>query len=382
MASLSISILEGNSALESIAAEWDQAVPESFTAALTRSSWYLAWQQSFPPKQIVGVTARQDGRLVGLLPMSLVKTDARGLYFCQATNFARGDYQPPIIASGAGPDVLPALLDAALDYFGRRIVYWFANIPETDSSARILPSHLSSRGLVVAEQVQTAPRLSIAGRTYAEIESTWSPSHRTDVRRQRKRLAALGKLSLWQPQNSNDAHELLEELFVVHDEKWLSQGQPGRFHDPAERRHFSAIVDRMWGNGLHLSALKSGETNVSYGFGFFSNNWIQWYRPTYRTDYHNYSPGKVHIALLLEEACQKQWQGFDFLTGPEPYKLQWTNETMRVMDYYASFSSSLPAFQWFTRGKPYVRDRLGPMYAQLQARLKKNSLLTHLFSRK
>jgi CelD/BcsL family acetyltransferase involved in cellulose biosynthesis len=382
MTSLSITVLEGVSNLESIAAEWDQAVPESFTATLTRSSWFLAWQQSFQPKQVVGVLARENGRLVGLLPMSLVKTDARGLYFCQATNFARGDYQPPIVASGAGAGVLPALLDAALDHFGKRIVYWFANIPETDASARILPSHLSSRGLVVAEQVQTAPRLSIDGRTYSQIESTWSPSHRTDVRRQRKRMAALGELRVWQPQNLNDAHALLEELFVVHDEKWVSQKQPGRFHDPAERAHFCTILDKMWGRGLHLSALKCGETNVSYGFGFFSDGWIQWYRPTYRTDYQNYSPGKVHIALLLEEICQNNWKGLDFLTGAEAYKLQWSSETMKVLDFYASFSNRSPAFQWFTKGKPYVRDRLGPMYAQMQARLKKNPLLTRLLSRK
>jgi CelD/BcsL family acetyltransferase involved in cellulose biosynthesis len=380
MASLSISILKGESALESIAAEWDQAVPESFSAALTRSSWYLAWQQSFPPKQIVAVTARENGRLVGLLPMSLVRTDARGLYFCQATNFARGDYQPPIIASGARPEVLPALIDAALEYFGKRIVYWFASIPETDLSARILPSHLSSRGLAVAEQVQTAPRLRIDGRTYSQIEATWNPNHRTDVRRQRKRLAALGRLSLWRPENLNDAHALLEEFFVVHDEKWLSQGQPGRFYDPAERKHFCAIVDKMWGRGLHLSALRCGEANVSYGFGFFSDTWTQWYRPTYRTQYQNYSPGKVHIALLLEEACHNDWKGFDFLTGAEGYKLQWSNESMRVMDYYASFSPKLPAFQWFTRGKPYMRDRLGPMYGQM--RLKTTSLLTRLLPRK
>ena len=382
MASLSITVLEGVSALESIAAEWDRAVPESFTAALTRSSWFLAWQQSFPPKQVVGVAARENGRLVGLLPMSIVKTDARGLYFCQATNFARGDYQPPILASGAGPEVLPALLDAALDHFGKRIVYWFANIPETDVSARLLPSHLSSRGLVVAEQIQTAPRLSIKGRTYSQIESTWSPSHRTDVRRQRKRLAALGELCLWQPRDLNDAHALLEELFVVHDETWLSQKQPGRFHDPAERTHFCTILDKMWGRGVHLSALKCGEMNVSYGFGFFSDDWIQWYRPTYRTDYHNYSPGKVHIALLLEEACQNRWKGIDFLTGAEAYKLQWSTETLKVLDYYASFSNRSPAFQWFTRGKPYVRDRLRPMYAQMQARLKKNPILSRLLSRK
>lgn len=382
MASLSITVLEGISAVESVASEWDRAVPETFTAALTRSPWYMAWYETFPPKQIVAVTAREEGRLVGLLPMSRIKTDARGLYFSQATNFARGDYQPPIIASGADPEVLPRLLDASLAHFGRRILYWFAGIPETHPAARLLPSHLSSRGLTIVEQSQVAPRLNIEGRTYSQIESTWSASHRTDVRRQRKRLGALGELSLWQPQSLSEAHSFLEEFFVVHDEKWLSQGHPGRFHDPAERRHFRAIADRMWGRGLLLSALRSGQTNISYGFGFLSDGWILWYRSTYRGDYQNYSPGKVHIALLLEEACQNQWNGFDFLTGPEAYKLLWSNGSMRVIDYHASFSPRLPAFQWFTRGRPYVRDRLGPRLARARARLQRSALLSLLLRRK
>lgn len=129
MPTLSITILEGASAIESVAAEWDEALPQSFTAALSQSSWYLAWQQAFPPKRAVAVVAREGNRLVGLLPMALVKTDARGLYFRQATTYAGGDYQSPVIASGAGPEVLPALLDASLEYFGRRIVYRFASIP-------------------------------------------------------------------------------------------------------------------------------------------------------------------------------------------------------------------------------------------------------------
>lgn len=382
MPSLSITVLEGVSALESVASEWDRAVPETFTATLTRSPWYVACYQTFPPQQVVAVAARKGGQLVGLLPMARIRTDARGLFFCQATNFARGDYQPPIVASDADPEVLSGLLDAALDYFGRRIVYWFAGIPQTHLAARVLPSHLASRGLAVMEQFQEAPRLNIEGRTYGQIESSWSPSHRTDVRRQRKRLAALGKLSLWQPQTLSEAQGFLEELFVVHDEKWLSQGLPGRFQDPAEQRHYRAIVDKLWGHGLHLSALRSGETNVSYGLGFVSGGWLQWYRPTYRGNYQNYSPGKVHIALLLEEACQDHWQGLDFLTGAEPYKLQWSNEILKVIDYYAGFSPRMPAFQWFTRGRPYVRDRLGPLLARTRARLQNTAWLSRVLRRK
>src|SRR6185437_4166750 len=147
MPALSVTIIEGPAAIESVAAEWDAAVPQSFTAALSQASWYLAWQETFPPLRAVAFVARQDGRLIGLLPMALVKTDARGLFFRQASTFAGGDYQSPVVAQGSGPEVLSALLDAALEYFGRRIVYRFASIPETDYAAQIIPSRLSSKNM-------------------------------------------------------------------------------------------------------------------------------------------------------------------------------------------------------------------------------------------
>jgi CelD/BcsL family acetyltransferase involved in cellulose biosynthesis len=367
--SLSIDVVQGTVPLQAIAAEWDAIVPPTFTAALSQSGWYFACQDAFPAKELVAVTARMGGRLIGVLPLLLMRTDARGLFFSQVTTFSRGDYQPPILGIDALPDVLPAMVDAAIGHFGRRIVYWWAKLPITEPSLEVLRSHLGRLGMSITEQVEVAPRLHIAGRSYAEIEATWSPSHRTDVRRQRKRLAGVNPISLWEPQSLDEAHSLLDELFTVHDEKWLSQGLPGRFQNSTERKHFGAIVQRLWGRGLHMSALRCGSINVSFGFGFFAAGWVQWYRPTYRTEFHNMSPGKVHIALLLEEACRRKWSGIDFLLGAEGYKLQWSNEQLRVIDLYASFSKWAPAYQWFTRGKPYVRDRLGPMYARFKARL-------------
>lgn len=375
MTSPSIEILQDASSQQAIAEEWDAAVPPSFTATLSQSAWYFAWRDAFPQRRSVIVTAREGGRLAGILPLVRIRTDARGLYFSQVTTFTGGDYQLPVVASGASPVVLPRMIDAAVEHFGRRFVYWWANIPTSDPSAGALASHLRSRGMQFIEEYRDAPRLDLAGRSYAEVEATWSPSHRTDVRRQRKRLAAMGSLSLWEPPDLDAARALLEEFFSVHDEKWLSQGQPGRFQDARQRAHFCAIVNRLWGRGLHFSALRCGNVNVSFGLGFFSDGWVQWYRPTYRRDYQNLSPGKVHIALLVEEACRRGWKGIDFLQGAEGYKLQWSNQQMRTVDYFASFRRWSPAYLWFTRGKPYVRDRLGPLYARTKARLQKVSTL-------
>jgi CelD/BcsL family acetyltransferase involved in cellulose biosynthesis len=371
MSSPSIELLKNRADRERIAEEWNAAVPHSFAATFSQPAWYFAWEDAFPPRESIIVTARESGRLVGILPLSRVRTDARGLYFPQITNFMGGDYQLPVVSSGANPHVLPMMLDAALEHFGRGFLYWWANLPASEPTASALASHLRSRGMQLFEQCQVAPRLDFLGRSYPEIEAGWAPSHRTDVRRQKKRLAAKGALSFWEPADLEAARALLEEFFVVHDEKWLSQGQPGRFQDPRQRAHFRAIVDRLWGRGLHFSTLRCGDVNVSFGFGFLSDGWVQWYRPTYRTDYQNLSPGKVHIALLVEEACRRGWKGVDFLQGAEGYKLQWSNQEMRTVDYFATFRPWSPAYQWFTRVKPYLRERVGPFFAQTKARLQK-----------
>jgi CelD/BcsL family acetyltransferase involved in cellulose biosynthesis len=266
------------------------------------------------------------------------------------------------------------MVDAAIEHFGKGSLYWWANIPTCETASTVLASHLRARGMHIAEEFEVAPRLNIEGRSYAEVEAMWSASHRTDVRRQRKRLAAKGAISLWQPSEVSSARALLEEFFVVHDQKWLSQGQPGRFQESVQRKHFRSIVERLWGRGLHLSALRCGDVNVSFGFGFFSDGWVQWYRPTYRHEYQNLSPGKVHIALLVEEACRWGWRGIDFLQGDEGYKFQWSNQQIRVVNYYASYYAWTPAYLWFTKGKPYVRKKVGPMYMRTKAQLQSAAL--------
>lgn len=376
MTSPSIEILQSRTGREDFAEEWNAAVPCSFAATLSQPAWYFAWQDTFPARKSIIIAAREDGRLVGVLPLSRVRTDARGLYFPQITNFTGGDYQLPVVSTGASPLVLPMMLDAAIDQFGRGSVYWWANLPTSEPSTAILASHLRSRGMQLVEQYQIAPRLDFLGRSYNEIEAAWAPNHRTDVRRQKKRLAAKGGLSFWEPPDLTAARALLEEFFQVHDEKWLSQGQPGRFQDPRQRAHYRAIVDRLWGRGLHFSTLRCGDINVSFGFGLFSDGWVQWYRPTYRRDYQNLSPGKVHIALLIEEACRRGWKGVDFLQGAEGYKLQWSNQEMRTVDYFATFRPWSPAYQWFTRVKPYLRERVGPVYASAKARLQRAGRVT------
>jgi|SRR5665213_1702002 len=371
---ISIEVSTGRSAIEAIAPEWEQLAGDTFSAAFSQPAWYLAAVDAFPPGKIAIATAREQDRLIGVLPLARTRTDARGLYFRQIAPIARGDYQPPLVLPEFAESAMPAMLDAALRHFGRRGVFWWPNIPETDPSLDLLRRYFTKHGMPWVESEEVAPRLRLDGRDFESVELDWTASHRKDVRRQRKRLATeRGPLSFWQPSSIAEAEPVLTEFFRVHDEKWLAQGFPGMFQDSVQRQYFRGVLHRLWGRGLHFSTVRCGDIDVSYQFGFFAGNWLQWFRPSYRTEFGVYSPSKIHVAMAVEEACRMKWSGVDFLLGEEPYKNLWANDSMKVVSFHAGFHRWAPSYVWFTRGKPYVKNKLALRYMRAKAWLQKRN---------
>ena len=364
---ISVEVTEGVDAFRRLAHEWEVLVNDSFAAVFASPGWYLAALNAFQVHKVAVITARIDGRLIGVLPLARIRTDARGLYFSHVTQPARGDYQPLITRPDLTTVAVPAMLNAAIRHFGRHGVYWFPNMPSKDPCVESIRSFCLERGMPVMEEKETAARLRLEGMEISAIQQKWSASHRKDVRRQFKRLSELGPVSVWQPVSLAEAGPVLEEFFRVHDEKWLSQGFPGMFGDATQRRHYRAILQELWSRGVHFSTLRCGSIDVSYHFGFFSGGWLQWYRPTYRHEFGSYSPGKIHIAMLIDEGCRSKWKGFDFLLGAEAYKNLWCNEEIEVTSIHAGFYSWAPSFFWFSRGKPFVRRRFQLTYLRARA---------------
>lgn len=359
---ISIEVSRGRDSVERLADEWNALAGDEFTTTFSQPAWHLAWLDAFKIRKVAVITARKEGRLVGLLPMARARADIRGLYFPKLAPIARGNYEAPVVDPDLASRALPAMLDAAVRDFSRHGTFWWPNIPVTDPSLPLLRHWLKSRGMPFMEEAEVAPRLRLNGRSFEEVERGWTSGHRKDVRRQSKRLAAdKGPISLWVPPSPEEAAKALTEFFEVHDNKWRSQGFPGMF-TPKNQRHFRAIFRRLWGRTLHFSTLRSGGTNVSYVIGFLSGGWLQYYRPSYRPEFGVYSPSKVHVGLLVKEACERQWQGIDFLLGGYPYKYAWANETNEVRTLLAGFHKWAPSYLWFTKGKPWAKRRLTRAY--------------------
>jgi CelD/BcsL family acetyltransferase involved in cellulose biosynthesis len=366
---LSIRVDEGVDAIDRMADEWNALAERTNASTFSRPEWFIAWTDTFTPKRLTTISAWAGDRLVGVLPLTRIRTDARGLYLNLLAPVASGntDYQSPIVDPVLASSALPMMLDAAFSVFGRGGAFWWPNFPVDDPTIEIFRSFLATRRINYLEERETAPRFRFPGDGYAAAEGAWRASHRIDVRRQRKRLAEQGPVTLWQPATVEDAEAVLSEYFRVYDEKWLAQGYPGKFHNPLTRQYHLSMVRRLWNRGVHFSTVRCGSTDISYHFGFLSGGWLLWYRPTYRSEFGNFSPGKIHVSLLIEEGYRVGWKGLDFLLGAEPYKYMWSNESAEVASFHAGFHTWSPGYLWFCKGKPFVRSKLQLTYLRMMA---------------
>ncbi len=360
-----ISLVEGLEGVVGLAPEWRALVEDSITDEVygapwifSRPEWHLAWLEAYGsacrPRLIA---ARAEGRLVGLLPMALTRgryVDFFSTYLEPMTGYF-ADYQTPVLAKGCEAALEP-MLDTAFQGAEGQVLLW-RNLPLTHPEARRIPDYFAARGWPVVTEKSVCPYLRLSG-NYAKVEKRWKSNLRQDVRRRRRKLA--GSLSLEVIERAEDVPAWLEDLFAMHQRKWLSESQPSEFANQTHQDYYRILARNLFGKGLHLSSLLLDGRRVSLHYGFLSEGWFYFYKPAYDKEFASMSPTKVHVSMLMELGCANGWRGFDFLQGDEPYKLQWASESIPCVSLVAGIGKGGFKYYWHSRWRSQAKSALGP----------------------
>jgi CelD/BcsL family acetyltransferase involved in cellulose biosynthesis len=176
------------------------------------------------------------------------------------------------------------------------------------------------------EQSTVSPYIDLNGcENLDDVLSKCSSSHRGDVRRQIRRLEKMGRVTMriFRHGENEDAQEELSSFFKAHECQWAPKGSHS-YETKEAQNLFRYLINDMLETGLiHFSVLKCGGDSIHWHYGFLHNNRLYYYRPTYNVSWSNYSPGKVHVAYLIEECIKNKIRYFDFLYGNESYKYNW-----------------------------------------------------------
>ncbi|MFO7596314.1 MAG: GNAT family N-acetyltransferase [Desulfocurvibacter africanus] len=359
-----VNVIEDLEGVSALAHEWGNLVGESVVDQVygapwvfSRPEWHLPWMEARASScRPMVATARTEGRLAGLLPMSRTRgrsVDFFSTYLEPMTGYC-ADYQVPILAKGR-ESALEPMLDALFERAAGQVLVW-RNLPLTHPAAQTVQRYIAERGWPMVAEESVCPYLRLPD-SYARAEELWSAKLRQDIRRRRRQLD--GRLSLEVIERRQDVSGWLEELFATHRKKWHAESQPSEFANLSHQKYYRSMARSLWGKGLHLSSLCIDGRRVSYHLGFLSAGWLYYYKTAYHKEYSHMSPTKLHVSMLMELGCASGWQGFDFLQGDEPYKLSWTKQHIRCLNLVAGVGGGGLKFSWHAHWRGQAKATLG-----------------------
>ena len=318
--------------------------------------WHLSWWKAIGKKKkmhIIYISA--EGKIVGVLPLAFYRGELneaklRMLGFSGGSQTDRNNYLLHPDYKSEGIQIFQKEFNKLLTRVDVACLY---SIP---LHSELIDQHFLNDKKVHAIR-NSSPYINIANLSYEQLQKSWSTSHRGDIRRQSKRLESLGELSLKVYSNNDDINHLLKDFLESHTLRWNYKFDEKYKKMQNFYRELIIAFNNEHQGAIHFSSLLLNNKPISYHFGFLYKHRFLYYKPTYNLEYQNYSPGKVHIAKLIELGIQSEWEIFDFLLGDENYKHSWMNGTDYSNTYYIKGGGLLGklGMWWFTEGADKVR---------------------------
>jgi CelD/BcsL family acetyltransferase involved in cellulose biosynthesis len=158
---------------------------------------------------------------------------------------------------------------------------------------------------------------------------------RGDLRRQIRRLSEQGTLSMVSRSASNILDVDLSEFLKQHSKRWPNAYKAPRFHENIFKFGLNKGV-------VHFSELKVNDEIISWHLGFMDDTTFYYYMPATNGRWQKYSPGKVHLLMLVNNAIELKLQVFDHLRGNENYKNGWAQNLQKLykLEYHSKGLSS------------------------------------------
>jgi len=175
--------------------------------------------------------------------------------------------------------------------------------------------------------VAKAPYIDLKGfNTFEDFSKGLHSKMRRDIGRQKRRMNELGSLELKHIRDINKALEILPTLEKVRKEKWVVANRTKDFYR-------NLVILGLKSGIVQLSVLESDGKAICWHLGFLYKGKYYNYIMVFNPEMAAFSPGKIHLAMIIEEAIKLKLDIFDFMLGVEDYKFQWANGSVDLYEY-------------------------------------------------
>lgn len=308
-------------ALRALEPEWWTLWQSAPSATPFQSpAWLIPWWQAFAPGELCVVTARRNGRLVGLAPL-YIESGPLGRRVLPL-GLSTSDYLDVLLdeplADAAGAALCRHLCRSA----GAWEEWELADLPPR-AAALGLPC---PAGCSESRERSTACMVLALPGTGDELAAALPRRQRRNINMAHNRAERRGTVAILEAERANLV-PLLGELVRLHRERWSLRNEPGvladprviQFHEMTARRLLNARL-------LRLYAVRIGDRIAGVYYGFQHRERAYAYLMGFDPEFAYVSPGTILLAHALGRAIREGARELDFLRGEEPYKFGWGAE--------------------------------------------------------
>jgi CelD/BcsL family acetyltransferase involved in cellulose biosynthesis len=339
--------------LRAAAPEWN-ALAEAQRSPFLTVEWLEAWWEAFGHGEPEVVTVGNgDLRAAAFLArdgtrLTAPANDHSGDWdVLAADEDARNAVWDRVAALGAPVLALPAMHEPAAERLAREV--------------------LRPRGYrVVAEVGPESPFLELPA-SYDELLAAKSRNFRSQLGRRRRGLEKEGELVFRTTLGGPSLDEDLDAMLRVEAAGWKSTEGTAILSDARTQSLYRAFAhvaaERGWLR-LHLLELDGRAIAADYSLVFAGGEFLL--KTGFDEEWGRLSPGLVLRGEVLRRAIEEGLGYYDFLGGPDHYKLRWTEELRP--------RATLRAFRGARGAGPYLyRSRVRPLLKAARGRLRARS---------
>jgi CelD/BcsL family acetyltransferase involved in cellulose biosynthesis len=315
--------------------EWNSLLCSSrANCVFLRHEWLFTWWKHLADDRVLFIlTARDDGKLVGVLPLALrgpqyARMVPRVLEFL-GSGLIGSDYLDAIVSPGREDDVFSGLSEYL---HANGLVLHLTQLKRGSSVAMGLMEHLNSRQWSVAEtKINVCPFIDLSAQTWQAYLATLSSSQRYNFNRRLRNLEKSGMLEFNRVDSPGEAGQGLKTVVSLHHSRWGSSGASEAFQTDATVAFHQEFVQLAAENGwLRIFILSLDNAPVAALYGLRYGSTFYFYQSGFDPGYSKQSVGLVMMGLAIKSAIEEGAGEYDFLHGSEDYKFHWTTRVREL----------------------------------------------------
>jgi len=157
-------------------------------------------------------------------------------------------------------------------------------------------------------------------------------------RRRFKNLATVGEVRFVEV-TQDDIEATVKALIQQKQVSYARMGVPDLFSRDGYCAFFQSIATNL-SRLVHVTRIDVGGEMAATGMGLPFQGRYHLILSSYDERFAKHSPGRKHLHELMQHAINQKMQIFDFTIGDEPYKLDWSDTTVRLLTYVESHSAT------------------------------------------